>query len=523
VRKALGLAALPWLLASVLALPTASARASGLACPSVSQCTAVVRAGHGVTTFDPLAPGTAAPTSIDDSTLWALACPSVALCTGVDNVGQEVTFDPLAPGTPTPTAIDASNRLLALACPSVSQCTVVDNLGQEVTFNPLAPGTPTPTATPIDGSGFPSLACPSVSQCTGVEAGEKAGQEVTFDPTTPGNWTPATVDPPVVLEIWNAFTLRTEKFDSRIVGLACPSVSRCTAVDSASREVTFDPAAPGTPTPILVDKPPQFCGEHCPEGYVTGVACPSVSRCTAVDAHDQAVTFDPSAPGNTISMSLVAPLSFLELGSIGAVACPSVSQCTATTAMWEVTFDPAVPGSATRVAIDGGQYVAPPGVGAPPPAIATPPPAMATPQITRVGQSHSRWREGTTLARFSRTRSRADAAHTRRPPVGTTFSFSLNEQATVTFRYTRALRGRKVGHGCVAQTNANRHRPSCTRTITEDSISFIGHSGMNHVAFQGRISRFKKLGLGSHTLIITATNAAGQRSQPKSLSFTIVR
>jgi hypothetical protein len=107
--------------------------------------------------------------------------------------------------------------------------------------------------------------------------------------------------------------------------------------------------------------------------------------------------------------------------------------------------------------------------------------------------------------------------------VGTTFSFSLNEQATVTFRYTRSLPGRKVGHGCVAQTNANQHKPSCQRTITEGTISFSGHSGVNHVAFQGRISRSKKLGLGSHTLIITATNAAGEHSQPKSLSFTIVR
>jgi len=213
-------------------------------------------------------------------------------------------------------------------------------------------------------------------------------------------------------------------------------------------------------------------------------------------------------------MSLDAPLGSLELGSTGAVACPSVSQCTAATETWEVTFDPTAPGSATRVPIDGGQYVAP--------GIVAPLPAIAAPQITRVGQSHSRWREGAALARFSRARSRADAARTRRPPVGTTFSFSLNEQGPVTFSYTRSLPGRKVGQGCVAQTNANRHRPSCKRTITEGNISFTGHSGMNHVAFQGRVSRSKKLGLGSHTLIITAMNAAGEHSQPKSLSFTIV-
>ena len=32
-----------------------------------------------------------------------------------------------------------------------------------------------------------------------------------------------------------------------LYGLACPSVSQCTAVDAAGRQVTFNPGAPGTP------------------------------------------------------------------------------------------------------------------------------------------------------------------------------------------------------------------------------------------------------------------------------------
>jgi hypothetical protein len=106
--------------------------------------------------------------------------------------------------------------------------------------------------------------------------------------------------------------------------------------------------------------------------------------------------------------------------------------------------------------------------------------------------------------------------------VGTTFGFSLNEQAIVTFRFTRSLPGRKVGHGCVSETRVNRHGLSCKRTVTDGTLSFTGHSGVNYVAFQGRISRAKKLGLGSYTLTITATSSTGQSSQPRSLSFTIV-
>ena len=55
------------------------------------------------------------------------------------------------------------------------------------------------------------------------------------------------------------------------------------------------------------------------------------------------------------------------------------------------------------------------------------------------------------------------------------------------------------------------------------TLSFTGHAGRNKVSFQGRISHSKKLGLGSYTLVITATNAAAQHSSTKQLSFTIVK
>jgi len=107
-------------------------------------------------------------------------------------------------------------------------------------------------------------------------------------------------------------------------------------------------------------------------------------------------------------------------------------------------------------------------------------------------QSTTRWRQGNRLATVSRAKT----------PIGTTFSFSLNEQATVTFSFTRRVRG---------------------RTVTAGKLTFTGHDGTNKVAFQGRVSPKKKLKPGRYTLVITAIDPAGASSAPESLSFTIVQ
>jgi hypothetical protein len=141
-------------------------------------------------------------------------------------------------------------------------------------------------------------------------------------------------------------------------------------------------------------------------------------------------------------------------------------------------------------------------------------PAFTPPIVSNVRQSHRVWREGNRRASFARR---------HRPPVGTTFSFSLNQQARVSFAFTQLVGGRKVKGKCVAPTRRNRHRRACKRTVTPGTLAFAAHNGTNRVSFQGRVSASKKLGLGHYTVVITATNAAGQRSTPQRLSFTIVK
>jgi hypothetical protein len=139
----------------------------------------------------------------------------------------------------------------------------------------------------------------------------------------------------------------------------------------------------------------------------------------------------------------------------------------------------------------------------------------APPTLSSLSATASTWREGKALANITANRNR------KKLPVGTIFSFVLNEQASVSLRFTQRVSGRKVGKSCVVNTNKNHKRKPCKRNVTAGTLAFIGHSGTNKVAFQGRISRSKKLKPGHYSLVITATNSAGS-SAPKALSFAIV-
>jgi ELWxxDGT repeat protein len=166
------------------------------------------------------------------------------------------------------------------------------------------------------------------------------------------------------------------------------------------------------------------------------------------------------------------------------------------------------------------RFPGPAGAPVPVAAPASPPAArLAKPVISGAHQSHSTWREGSKLAHASG----AAAAAKRRPPVGTTFSFRVNEQATVAFAFTRRVVGRRAGRRCVAKTRSNAHRKPCKRTVTAGTLSFAARAGARKVTFQGRLSRGKRLPLGRYTLLITATNAEKVRSAPVGLTFTIVK
>ena len=131
------------------------------------------------------------------------------------------------------------------------------------------------------------------------------------------------------------------------------------------------------------------------------------------------------------------------------------------------------------------------------------------PSLTGLSQSHRRWRLGNGQARF---------AVASKPPIGTTFQFTLNEAATVRFAFAKLL----PGHGkCGTRTRPTHRLKACKRSVPSGSLSFSAGAGPHKLSFQGRLTRKKKLKPGSYVLTITATNAAGQQAN-STLSFTIV-
>jgi endonuclease/exonuclease/phosphatase family metal-dependent hydrolase len=137
---------------------------------------------------------------------------------------------------------------------------------------------------------------------------------------------------------------------------------------------------------------------------------------------------------------------------------------------------------------------------------------VLAPAVSSARVSPSRFRVGSALPRIS-----------RRTPVGTTISFGLSEGARVTLAFGRPKQpGRLVAGRCVAPTRRNRRGRACTRSLPMGSLRVNGAAGGNRMRFQGRLARRRTLRPGRYTTTITATNAAGARSVPRTLSFTVL-
>lgn len=147
----------------------------------------------------------------------------------------------------------------------------------------------------------------------------------------------------------------------------------------------------------------------------------------------------------------------------------------------------------------------------------TPPPGSTgdrtAPTVSSVGASPKTWHLGTALPRFAK----------KKPVVGTTISFRVDEQSTTMLSFSRLLVGRKVGRRCLAATRARRHRRRCTRVVgVRPSLSYTTTAGLHRLRFQGRLTRRTKLSPGRYRVNVTARDSAGNVSQMKSATFTVL-
>jgi hypothetical protein len=107
------------------------------------------------------------------------------------------------------------------------------------------------------------------------------------------------------------------------------------------------------------------------------------------------------------------------------------------------------------------------------------------PSLSKTRQTHGKWLE------------RKPRRHTK-TPVGTTFSFVLNEPATVKVGFTQKRHG---------------------KTVTVAKLTVNGVTGTNKVRFAGRAGK-KTLSAGRYTATLTAANSGGSSGSHR-LNFTV--
>jgi hypothetical protein len=142
-------------------------------------------------------------------------------------------------------------------------------------------------------------------------------------------------------------------------------------------------------------------------------------------------------------------------------------------------------------------------------------PGSHAPVLSHVSQAHSTFRVGRNPTAINARRAKP------RPPIGTTFLFSLDQPAQVSIVVARELPGRVAGRRCVPSTKKLAQHRRCVRVVRAGVLTRAGHVGANAVAFSGRIGR-RALPVGQYEVTITAT-ASGLKSLPRTLRFTIVR
>ncbi|HXR31905.1 MAG TPA: Ig domain-containing protein [Solirubrobacterales bacterium] len=501
----------------------------------------------------------------DQSPSEAVECPASTLCllaAGQVEGGGGNLYRATTLGGAFSTSVLPANGIGAISCPSASFCVTANEGGGFIRYSTNPSGISW-TAVSIGAGAMKDVSCLSSSFCAVVDDSGNVHVATTEQGIKEAaGWTSTNVDGTTALR-----------------GVACSSTTSCIAVDRSGEvlELTIDPTGEAVATRQAIDGAKELAAVSCTgstcavadgngslfsstnagEGWAmrygggdpfTSVSCGSASLCAAATTSGKITTLDPSA--------IVAPLAVttntLPAGVAGA---PYEAQVEATGGTppyrWSATGLP--PGLSIDQAsgrITGIPLTAicvrwpcpqPPASYAPIVTVAdsdgipasrqltislagraaetAPGSAAGAPVVTELRASHRVWRVGSGLARISK----RHPDNRSSSPVGTTFSFRLDTQATVVFEFSRRLAGRKEGGRCIAETSRNRKGEACRRTVPAGALSFSGHPGVNRVVFSGRFSQADKLSPGRYMLTVIATGSGGQRSAATSLSFRVVR
>lgn len=180
------------------------------------------------------------------------------------------------------------------------------------------------------------------------------------------------------------------------------------------------------------------------------------------------------------------------------------------------------------LAIDNkGPAPAPPGGGGNPPPYHPPP--QLPPRFVSVGSSNSSFtpsgkstpvRGQTGIRAAVRVRASSSGIASARVPVGTTFTFKLTLDASVTVDIQKKKAGRlKKRTKCVKPSGKLKSKPKCSLSVAK--LFRTSKAGVNKLPFTGRI-KGKALKPGKYQAVFTARDSAGTSKTAK-VNFTIVR
>ena len=360
--------------------PQAYTPIRGISCPSAQLCVAVDGAGDVITSTDPTG-GSGAWTlsKVEEAPpcngygcagLAGVSCPSSAPCVATDDDGDVVSSTHPTGGASVWTVanVDGSKRLNGISCQSDSLCVAVDNVGNVITSGVPTGGTGSWTAAEVDkGNSISGVSCVAAPLCVAVDI---AGNVLpSTDPTGgAGSWEPNNVDgtnplsaiscPSATLCVaaggdghmdsstnpagdaraWTVTRLHAaNRLDGQ--GVSCASKSLCVAVDAQGDAISSTRPAGGVGAWSVVhaDRACQAalnCLENGLPAFPTGVSCPSVSMCVAIDSAGNAVaSSDPTGPASAWTTTPIEtscpPNSGLCVKQLEAISCPSVSLCVA--------------------------------------------------------------------------------------------------------------------------------------------------------------------------------------------------
>ena len=278
----------------------------GVSCPSVKLCVAVDTAGDVVTSTNP--PGGPSAWSvayIDITALTGVSCPSAGLCVGVDDSGNVATSSNPAGGASQWIFAHLPLDMFGVSCPSTLFCVTVGGANVATSTNPAGGASAWKTISVDPVGSLLGVSCPSTSLCVGVD---DFGHVVTS--TTPAGGAGA----------WTV----TKVGDGWLNAVSCPTASLCVAVDTAGDVITSTNPT-GGPSAWTVTQVEGNCNGNVSGGNCfSGVSCPSVSACVAVDGAGNVITStNPTGGPSAWTVTRVASAGF------SGVSCPSVSACAA--------------------------------------------------------------------------------------------------------------------------------------------------------------------------------------------------